>query len=121
MFRVSEISHMTKMNYFTNRIVITIVLAAGLSKPDRGGSLRSPASTSLWPDDWSQVPKAFGMLMGMLVTQFRRHQPDHFFSIIACYGAHSMFPNFIHDMRKPAKFDRAIFISYGFAVGCNLM
>lgn len=44
--------------------VVIAVIADGLIKPHSPGSLRSPATTYLFPQDWRTLPLAFGLLMG---------------------------------------------------------
>lgn len=61
--------------------IILIVFADGLIKPDSPGSLRQPAKTYPFPEDWRTVPLSFGLFM-------------------APWGGHSIFPAIYKDMRQ---------------------
>lgn len=73
--------------------IILIVFADGLIKPDSPGSLRQPAKTYPFPEDWRTVPLSFGLFM-------------------APWGGHSIFPAIYKDMRHPHKYPRAVRNSY---------
>ena len=44
-------------------VVLVLVFVDGFIKPHTPGSLRDPASTSLFPQNWSTLPLSFGLLM----------------------------------------------------------
>ena len=54
--------------------VVCIVVIDGLVKPDYPGSLREPATTYLFPENWLSIPLAYGLLASP-------------------WGAHSVFPS----------------------------
>lgn len=54
--------------------VVVIVIIDGLYKPHYPGSLREPATTYLFPENWLAVPLAYGLLASP-------------------WGAHSVFPS----------------------------
>jgi len=86
------------------------VLVDGFIKPDRPGSLRTPATTYLFPQHWQTIPLAFGLLMCKCfpILFF------HVFTKSAPWGGHSVFPNIYRDMRHPYKYHRAVDITYLF-------
>jgi len=44
-----------------------MIFIDGLIKPDTPGSLRQPARTTLFPDNWATVPLSFGLIMCKLL------------------------------------------------------
>lgn len=44
-------------------VVLTLIIVDGLLKPHSPGSLRNPATTYLFPAQWSTLPLSFGLLM----------------------------------------------------------
>lgn len=78
------------------------VVADGLIKPDTPGSLRSPAKTYLFPDNWMTIPLSFGLLMSP-------------------WGGHSVFPNIYRDMRHPYKYRRGLNVTYAFTATLDLL
>lgn len=44
-------------------LVVLIVFIDGLIKPDAPGSLRDPAQTYLFPENWLTLPLSFGILI----------------------------------------------------------
>ncbi|KAI9884749.1 MAG: hypothetical protein M1823_003459 [Watsoniomyces obsoletus] len=77
--------------------IVAIIFIDGLIKPHAPGSLREPAKTYLWPENWSMLPLAIGLLMSP-------------------WGGHSVFPNIYRDMRHPKKFNRGLTITYTFTL-----
>ncbi|KAA8896017.1 transmembrane amino acid transporter protein-domain-containing protein [Sphaerosporella brunnea] len=73
--------------------IFLIVLINGLIKPDFPGSLRDPAPTYAFPQNWMTLPVSFGLLMSP-------------------WGGHGVFPNIYKDMRHPYKYNRAVNITY---------
>jgi vesicular inhibitory amino acid transporter len=71
------------------------VFTDGFIKPDTPGSLREPAPTYLFPNNWLTLPLSFGLLMSP-------------------WGGHSVFPNIYRDMRHPQKFTRAVKTTFTF-------
>ncbi|PBP17692.1 transmembrane amino acid transporter [Diplocarpon rosae] len=75
--------------------VVSIVFIDGFYKPHAPGSLREPAKTYLFPNNWLTLPLSFGLLMSP-------------------WGGHSVFPNIYRDMRHPHKFKRAVKVTFTF-------
>lgn len=73
--------------------IVLAVLIDGLIKPTTPGSLRQPAKTHLFPENWGSFPIAMGILMSP-------------------WGGHSVFPNIYRDMRHPYKYRRGVNITY---------
>lgn len=73
--------------------IVIAVCADGLIKPETPGSLRQPAKTHLFPQNWGTLPLSFGLLMSP-------------------WGGHSVFPNIYRDMRHPYKYRRGVNITY---------
>ena len=82
-------------------LVVVAVVADGLIKPEAPGSLRSPAKTFLFPENWGTLPLSFGLLMSP-------------------WGGHSVFPNIYRDMRHPYKYHRGVNITYAFTATLDL-
>lgn len=81
--------------------IVLAIFIDGLVKPDQPGSLRSPATIHLFPDNWFTLPISFGLLMSP-------------------WGGHSVFPNIYRDMRHPYKYGRAVNMSYAFTFMLDL-
>ncbi|KAF2095159.1 hypothetical protein NA57DRAFT_45233 [Rhizodiscina lignyota] len=75
--------------------IVLAVFVDGFIKPHQPGSLREPAKTYLFPENWGTVPLSFGLLMSP-------------------WGGHSVFPNIYRDMRHPNKYHRSVNITYVF-------
>lgn len=45
-------------------------LIDGLVKSDSPGSLRQPARTTMFPDNWATLPLSFGLMMCESTTSF---------------------------------------------------
>lgn len=75
--------------------MVIIVFVDGLIKPHTPGSLREPAKTFLFPQNWNTLPLSFGLLMSP-------------------WGGHSVFPNIYRDMRHPQKYPKGLQYTYGF-------
>lgn len=75
--------------------IVSIVFIDGFIKPDFPGSLRTPAPTYLFPNNWLTLPLSFGLLMSP-------------------WGGHSVFPNIYRDMRHPYKFPKAVKVTFTF-------
>jgi vesicular inhibitory amino acid transporter len=69
------------------------IFANGLIKPESPGSLRDPMPTYIMPQSWLALPLSFGLLMSP-------------------WGGHGVFPNIFRDMRHPAKYPKAVDITY---------
>lgn len=81
--------------------VVLAVFIDGLIKPSTPGSLRSPATTHLFPENWGTLPIAIGLLMSP-------------------WGGHSVFPNIYRDMRHPYKYRRGVNVTYIFTFSLDL-
>ncbi|KAF3407480.1 Vacuolar amino acid transporter 1 [Talaromyces pinophilus] len=83
--------------------IVGIVFIDGLIKPDSPGSLRSPANTSLFPENWATLPLSFGLIMSP-------------------WGGHGVFPNIYRDMRHPHKYGRSLSVTYifTFSLDCSM-
>ncbi|KAK5134824.1 hypothetical protein LTR08_006056 [Meristemomyces frigidus] len=75
--------------------IVLAVTLDGLIKPDSPGSLRQPAETHLFPQNWLTLPIAFGIMMSP-------------------WGGHSVFPNIYRDMRHPYRYHKGLNITYIF-------
>ena len=74
-------------------LVVVLVFADGLVKPQAPGSLREPATTYLFPQNWYTLPLSFGLLMckaehqiqvvGRLITPPQRRGVVTLFSLIS--------------------------------------
>ncbi|KAI4286684.1 MAG: hypothetical protein L6R35_004063 [Caloplaca aegaea] len=74
--------------------IVVLVLIHGLMKGDFPGSLREPAPTHLFPEQWSTLPLSFGLFME------------------APWGGHTVFPSIYRDMRHPRKFRKGAYIIF---------
>ncbi|KAI1627467.1 transmembrane amino acid transporter protein-domain-containing protein [Exophiala viscosa] len=81
--------------------IVTIVFADGLIKPGSPGSLRQPAQTYAFPENWKTVPLSLGLFMSP-------------------WGGHSVFPAVYKDMRHPHKYGKALKYTYTFTYGLDL-
>ncbi|KAL4787772.1 transmembrane amino acid transporter protein-domain-containing protein [Aspergillus varians] len=75
--------------------IVAIICIDGLIKPHAPGSLREPAQTYLFPENWGTLPLSFGLIMSP-------------------WGGHGVFPNIYRDMRHPHKYGRSIRATYIF-------
>lgn len=48
--------------------IVVFICVDGLIKPDAPGSLRQPANTFLFPENWATLPLSFGLIMCKLVS-----------------------------------------------------
>ncbi|KAI7188920.1 vacuolar amino acid transporter-like protein 1 [Hortaea werneckii] len=81
--------------------IVLAIFVDGLIKPHAPGSVREPALTHLFPENWMTLPIAFGILMSP-------------------WGGHSVFPNIYRDMRHPYKYRRGVNITYTFTFSLDL-
>ncbi|KAI6914941.1 vacuolar amino acid transporter-like protein 1 [Hortaea werneckii] len=81
--------------------IVLAIFVDGLIKPHSPGSIRQPALTHLFPENWMTLPIAFGILMSP-------------------WGGHSVFPNIYRDMRHPYKYRRGVNITYTFTFSLDL-
>jgi len=81
--------------------IVLAILLDGLLKGTSPGSLREPATTHLWPQNWLTLPIALGILMSP-------------------WGGHSVFPNIYRDMRHPYKYRRGVNVTYIFTFTLDL-
>ena len=81
--------------------IVLCVVIDGFIKPHTPGSLREPAKTYLFPENWATLPLSLGLLMSP-------------------WGGHSVFPNIYRDMRHPYKYNRGLNITYGFTATLDL-
>ncbi|RMY55671.1 hypothetical protein D0863_13233 [Hortaea werneckii] len=81
--------------------IVLAIFVDGLIKPHAPGSVREPALTHLFPENWMTLPIAFGILMSP-------------------WGGHSVFPNIYRDMRHPYKYRRGVSITYSFTFSLDL-
>jgi vesicular inhibitory amino acid transporter len=75
--------------------IVAAVIADGIYKPTAPGSLREPAKTYAWPENWAALPIAFGILMSP-------------------WGGHGVFPSIYRDMRHPYRYRTGVNITYVF-------
>lgn len=81
---------------FSTITLILVVFADGLWKAESPGSLRDPMATDVFPERWSTVPIAFGLLM-------------------ASFGGHGIFPQVYTDMQDRKQFTRCVVYAYLFS------
>ncbi|CAG8195366.1 unnamed protein product [Penicillium nalgiovense] len=83
--------------------IVVLVCIDGFIKPDAPGSLRQPANTFLFPENWATVPLSFGLIMSP-------------------WGGHGVFPNIYRDMRHPQKYGKSLWVTYifTFALDCSM-
>ncbi|TQS39113.1 hypothetical protein Golomagni_00365 [Golovinomyces magnicellulatus] len=82
--------------------IVIITIVNGLIKPNAPGSLREPATTNLFPENWLTLPLSFGLFMSP-------------------WGGHAIFPNIYRDMRHPLKYNRAVTITFSFTYLINIV
>ena len=75
--------------------IVFCVFIDGLIKADPPGSLRWPADTYLFPENWGTLPLSFGLLM-------------------APWGGLAVFPNIFRDMRHAHKWNKSLNVTFGF-------
>ena len=73
--------------------ILILTVVDGATKPHHPGSLRETALTTAFPPRWSDVPLSIGLLM-------------------APWGGHGVFPNIYRDMRHPARYPKAVNVTY---------
>ncbi|KAJ5137007.1 hypothetical protein N7448_005561 [Penicillium atrosanguineum] len=83
--------------------IVLLICVDGLIKPDAPGSLRQPATTFLFPENWATLPLSFGLIMSP-------------------WGGHSVFPNVYKDMRHPHKYEKSLWSTYlfTFSLDCSM-
>ncbi|KAJ5169135.1 Vacuolar amino acid transporter 1 [Penicillium canariense] len=83
--------------------IVILICVDGLIKPDSPGSLRQPASTFLFPENWATLPLSFGLIMSP-------------------WGGHGVFPNIYRDMRHPRKYGKSLRVTYifTFTLDCSM-
>ncbi|KAH8683031.1 transmembrane amino acid transporter protein-domain-containing protein [Tricladium varicosporioides] len=89
------LSFSSVIGIFSCLCIVLIVFVDGFIKPHTPGSLREPAATYMFPNNWLTLPLSFGLLMSP-------------------WGGHSVFPNIYRDMRHPYKFKKAIKVTFSF-------
>jgi solute carrier family 32 (vesicular inhibitory amino acid transporter) len=82
-------------------VLVGIVSIDGIVKPHCPGSLREPAASHLFPEQWTTLPLGLGLIM-------------------ALWGGHSVFPSIYRDMRHPQKYGRSLRYTFGFTFGLDL-
>ncbi|KAG1115956.1 hypothetical protein G6F42_013817 [Rhizopus arrhizus] len=73
--------------------LVIIVLYDGLSKEQRPGSLFDPMDTEIVPNDISNLPLSFGLIM-------------------SGFAGHAVFPSIYRDMENPKKYNHMVNITY---------
>lgn len=83
--------------------IVLLICLDGLIKPDSPGSLRQPAHTTLFPENWATLPLSFGLIMSP-------------------WGGHGVFPNIYRDMRHPRKYGKSLWATYifTFSLDCSM-
>ncbi|KAJ5584076.1 uncharacterized protein N7459_003876 [Penicillium hispanicum] len=83
--------------------IVILICVDGLIKPEAPGSLRQPATTFLFPENWATLPLSFGLIMSP-------------------WGGHGVFPNIYRDMRHPRKYGRSLWTTYlfTFSLDCSM-
>ncbi|KAL4868487.1 hypothetical protein BDV12DRAFT_185858 [Aspergillus spectabilis] len=83
--------------------IVAIICIDGFLKPHAPGSLREPAQTYLFPENWGTLPLSFGLIMSP-------------------WGGHGVFPNIYRDMRHPQKYGRSLWTTYIFtySLDCSM-
>ncbi|KAJ5179620.1 hypothetical protein N7492_002830 [Penicillium capsulatum] len=81
--------------------IVVLICVDGLIKPDSPGSLRQPASTFLFPENWATLPLSFGLIMSP-------------------WGGHGVFPNIYRDMRHPRKYGKSLWATYLFTFSLDV-
>ncbi|KGO76588.1 Amino acid transporter, transmembrane [Penicillium italicum] len=83
--------------------IVVLICIDGFIKPDSPGSLRQPANTFLFPENWATLPLSFGLIMSP-------------------WGGHGVFPNIYRDMRHPQKYGKSLWVTYlfTFTLDCSM-
>ncbi|CAI7642349.1 unnamed protein product [Penicillium glandicola] len=83
--------------------IVVLICMDGFIKPDSPGSLRQPANTFLFPENWATLPLSFGLIMSP-------------------WGGHGVFPNIYRDMRHPQKYGKSLWVTYifTFTLDCSM-
>ncbi|KFZ07788.1 hypothetical protein V502_09734 [Pseudogymnoascus sp. VKM F-4520 (FW-2644)] len=74
---------------------VLIVFIDGFIKPETPGSLREPAETFMFPENWLTLPISLGLL-------------------ISPFGGHAIFPSIYRDMRHPHRYGTALKVTFSF-------
>jgi len=90
------LSYTSIIGIFSTFCIVCIVIVDGLIKEHTPGSLREPATTYLLPSNWLALPLAYGLMASP-------------------WGAHSIFPSIYRDMRHPAKWGKAVNVTFSFS------
>ncbi|KAF4446037.1 hypothetical protein F53441_10261 [Fusarium austroafricanum] len=90
------LSYTSVVGIFSTFCIVVIVIIDGFYKPNYPGSLREPATTYLFPENWLALPLAYGLLASP-------------------WGAHSVFPSIYRDMRHPYKWGKAVNVTFSFS------
>ncbi|KAL5334573.1 transmembrane amino acid transporter protein-domain-containing protein [Aspergillus crustosus] len=83
--------------------IVAIICIDGFIKPHAPGSLREPAKTYMFPENWGALPLSFGLIMSP-------------------WGGHGVFPNIYRDMRHPHKYGKSLGVTYifTFSLDCSM-
>ncbi|CAG8187552.1 unnamed protein product [Penicillium olsonii] len=83
--------------------IVILICIDGLIKPNAPGSLRQPANTFMFPENWATFPLSFGLIMSP-------------------WGGHGVFPNIYRDMRHPQKYGKSLWVTYifTFTLDCSM-
>lgn len=81
--------------------ILILTLVDGATKAHHPGSLRDLAQTTVFPPKWSDVPLSIGLLM-------------------APWGGLGVFPNIYRDMRHPARYRKAVNVTYAYAYSIDI-
>ncbi|KAJ5426596.1 hypothetical protein N7465_001666 [Penicillium sp. CMV-2018d] len=83
--------------------IVVLICIDGFIKPNAPGSLRQPANTFLFPENWATLPLSFGLIMSP-------------------WGGHGVFPNIYRDMRHPQKYGKSLWVTYlfTFTLDCSM-
>ncbi|KAH7144633.1 transmembrane amino acid transporter protein-domain-containing protein [Dactylonectria estremocensis] len=90
------LSYTSVVGIFSTFCIVCIVVVDGFVKPHTPGSLREPAVTYLFPENWLALPLSYGLLASP-------------------WGAHSVFPSIYRDMRHPYKWKKAVNVTFSFS------
>ncbi|KAK7213470.1 hypothetical protein V2G26_020648 [Clonostachys chloroleuca] len=95
------LSYTSIVGIFSTFGIVCIVIVDGLVKTETPGSLRDPAATYLLPSNWLALPLAYGLMASP-------------------WGAHSIFPSIYRDMRHPAKWGKAVKVTFSFSYALDM-
>ena len=94
---MSILGFVSFLGLFCNVVIIIVGLVAGLLKAEGPGSLREPATTYAFPQEWRALPLSFGLIM-------------------ALWCGHSVYPNIYRDMRHPKKYPKGLNYIFPFVI-----